>query len=155
MIEKHIPLDSYKLNVLGLAIHVNIFLDRDGIGHYYISILNISKVTTMILRKIREEFISKMNIGSMSDDSESSEENIKKVFQKEILFLIKKYFPNIDKKTTTLLFNYLVRQNIGLGDIDIFLKDANLEELVINSSSDPIRIYHRKYQFRSYTNYYI
>ena len=47
--------------------------------------------------------------------------------------MMKKYFPNADKKTMDMLINYILQQNIGLGNLDILLKDTNLEEIVINN----------------------
>ncbi|MCF7860623.1 Flp pilus assembly complex ATPase component TadA [Candidatus Woesearchaeota archaeon] len=145
MDEEFFKLENYKITLEGLVVRVSVYLDEEGMGHYDINILNVSKVTNLILQKIREEFISKMNVGVFDASGEGTEEEIKKIFEKEILFLIHKYFPKTDKKTTDLLVNYLIRQNIGLGDIDIFLSDDNLEEIVINSANEPVRVYHKKH----------
>ena len=34
---------------------------------------------------------------------------------------------------------------LGLGDLEFLLNDSFLEEIVINSSSEPVRVYHKKY----------
>ncbi len=143
MNQQFFPLEKYKLNVEGLIVNVNIYLDEEGVGHYDINILNVSKVTNLILKKIREEFISRMNLGVIDSSENTTEKDIRKIFEKEILFLIHKYFPHTDKKTSDLLVNYLIRQNIGMGDLDILLHDEHLEEIVINSASEPVRIYHK------------
>ena len=44
-----------------------------------------------------------------------------------------------------MLINYILQQNIGLGNLDILLKDTNLEEIVINNAHEPVWVYHRKY----------
>ena len=44
-----------------------------------------------------------------------------------------------------MLLNYILQQNIGLGNLEILLKDNNLEEIVINNAKEPVWIYHRKY----------
>jgi flagellar protein FlaI len=44
-----------------------------------------------------------------------------------------------------MLINYILQQNIGLGNIEILLKDNYLEEIVINNADEMACVYHRKY----------
>ena len=66
-------------------------------------------------------------------------------FKEKILKLLAKYFQNADKKTMDMLMNYVIQQNIGLGNLDILLKDSNLEEIVVNNAKEPVWVYHRKF----------
>ncbi len=137
--------DSYKLVVGGVIVDVNIYLEKeDAVPTYNLSILNISTTTQLILNKIREEFVSKVNLGAVETEEERVDD-IKANFRQEIAVLIKKYFPHIDERTLELLVNYLVQQYIGLGNIEILLRDKQLEEVVINSSREPVWVYHRKH----------
>jgi len=139
-------IDSYKLTVNDIVVNVDITLRRNEfVPLYNISILNISKITDIILHKIREEFVSKINVGDIRIKDSSSQSAIKDKFQKEILVLIKKYFPDIDKRTSNLLVNYLIQENIGLGNVEILLRDKNLEDIVINNAREPVWVYHRKH----------
>ena len=138
-------LGKYPIEIENQIIDIIIFQDKDGFSHYHLSIKNITKSTLIILDKIREEFISKINIGMIDFSDESSGSLIKDRFKQEILILIKRYFPRADKRTYDLLVNELLRQNIGLGDIEILLKDENLEEIVINSAKEPVWVYHKKH----------
>ena len=139
-------IDSYKIKISGMIVDVNIYREEDDVVPVYnINILNISETTNIILNKLREEFVSRVNIGAIEASEEEGVEGIKEKFKKEILILIKKYFPNIDERTTDLLINHVIQQNIGLGNIEILLKDSNLEEIVINSSHEPVWVYHKKY----------
>lgn len=144
--EKIRMIDSYKLNVNGMIVDVNIYWEKGEVTPLYnISILNISPTTKIILEKLRQEFISKIQIGSIEISEVAGLEDIKERFRQEILLLIKKYFPNIDKRTTDLLMNHVIQQNIGLGNIEILLKDPDLEEIVVNTSREPVWVYHRKH----------
>jgi len=141
-----IKLDSYKLNVNDIVVNVDITLKRNEfVPTYNVSILNISKITNIILHKIREEFVSKVNIGDIQITDTGDPDIIKNKFSKEILVLIKKYFPDIDKRTSNLLVNYLIQENIGLGNVEILLRDKNLEDIVINNARNPVWVYHRKH----------
>jgi len=140
-----VSLDSYQINIEGQLIDVNIFTSLEGFSYYYIAIQNITQSTNIVLEKIKEEFISRINVGEIEFTSEGMAESIKDKFRKEIFFLIKKYFPGADQRTSEMLINQLIRQNIGLGDIEILLKDKNLEEVVVNSCKEPVWVYHKKW----------
>jgi len=135
-------LDSYALIVNDIVIDILIISKEDEVvPTYNISITNISDTTKVILEKIRDEFVTEeTKILSEEDIS-----NIQEQFKGKILKLLAKYFPNADKKTMDMLINYILQQNIGLGNIEILLKDINLEEIVINNAKEPIWIYHRKH----------
>ncbi|MCP3685078.1 MAG: CpaF family protein [bacterium] len=138
-------LDSYKLNVGGVVVDVSIYRDRaEVVPLYNISILNISRTTQIILNKLREEFVSRINIGA-TPEQEGGMVDIKEKFKKEIILLINKYFPNIDEKTSNLLLTHVIQQNIGMGNIEILLKDAQLEEIVLNNAHEAVWVYHKKH----------
>jgi len=139
-------LDSYKLNVNNTLIDVNIvFPENEPVPRYNVSITNMSNTTKIILEKIREEFVSQVGIGVIELSESGGIEKIKTEFRKEISALLNKYFPRSDKKTKDMLINYVIEQNLGLGHIEILLRDKDIEEIVVNSSKDPVWIYHRKF----------
>jgi flagellar protein FlaI len=138
-------IDSYELTVNDILIDVSIVQKEESpIPTYKISVTNISDTTKIILEKIREEFVESAT-KKISEKSGSTIGDIQKQFKKNILGLLKKYFPNANKKTMDMLINYVLQQNIGLGNIEILLKDNNLEEVVINNAHDNIWVYHIKY----------
>ncbi len=136
-------IDAYALNVNDIVIDVSITQKpEEAVPFYNISITNISDTTKIILEKIRDEFVAEeMKVVS----EESSLLDVQEQFKDRILKLLVKYFPTADLKTMDMLINYILQQNIGLGNIDILLKDANLEEIVVNNSKEPVWVYHRKY----------
>ena len=136
-------IDTYELNVNNIVVGVSITAKEDEpVPVYQISITNISDTTKIILEKIRDEFVAE-ETKTLSE--EASTYNIQEQFKEKILKLLAKYFPNADKKTMDMLINYILQQNIGLGNLDILLKDTNLEEIVINNANEPVWVYHRRY----------
>lgn len=137
-------LDRYQLNVDKTVVNVLIYLSADDVvPHYDISLINISRGTQLILQKIRDEFVSRNQLPASQEDLEN--EDIRERFEQEIRILINEYFPNLDEDTINLLMAYLIQQNIGLGEIEILLKDSGLEEIVINGSHEPVWVYHKKH----------
>lgn len=146
MAAKQKAVESYKINVEGMIVNVNV-TQKEGefVNLYNISILNISPTTNIILGKIREEFISKVNVGTIDISETGGVDAIRDKFKKEIMVLIKKYFPGTDERTNDMLINYIILQNVGLGNIELLLKDPNLEEIVVNNATEPVWVYHKKY----------
>ncbi len=137
-------LDSYQVKVGDTVVNIEIFLEEEEVvPTYNISILNISTTTQIILKKIRDEIVTKVSL-SPSGLAEGGEK-IKEVFIREVNTLIKKYFPNIDPSTNALLVNHIIREYIGLGDLEILVRDSQLEEIVINNSKEPVWVFHRKH----------
>ena len=137
-------IDSYELSVNNIIIDVSIYSSEDEpVPIYAISITNISETTKIILEKIREEFVSQ-EIKTFEEKSLESV-SIQNQFKKNIWVLLKKYFPTANQKTMDMLINYILQQNIGLGNIEILLKDENLEEVVVNNAQEAVWVYHRKY----------
>ncbi|MBI2144868.1 type II/IV secretion system ATPase subunit [Candidatus Woesearchaeota archaeon] len=138
-------IDSYKLEIGGVIVNIKVFsTEQEPVPIYSISFLNISDATLRILNKLRDEFLSKVVIGTIQLDEESGA-NIRQKFEGEIRILIKKYFPGIDNDTTNLLVSHVMQQNVGLGNIEILLKDKNLEEIVINNAAEPVWVYHKRH----------
>ena len=136
-------IDTYELNVNNIVVDVAITTkEEESVPIYNISITNISDTTKIILEKIRDEFVTE-ETKTLSE--EASVYDIQEQFKDKILKLLAKYFPNADKRTMDMLINYILQQNIGLGNLDILLKDTNLEEIVINNAKEPVWVYHRRY----------
>lgn len=144
--EKQKVITSYRLNVNDVLIDINIVEDEDEtVPKYLANITNMSNTTKIILEKIREEFISEVGVGVIEISESGGVESIKTEFRKEIASLLKKYFPNADKATQDMLINYVIEQNLGLGNLEILLKDDLIEEIVVNNSKEPVWVYHKKY----------
>jgi len=139
-------LDSYQINAEGILVDVTITQgDLDFVPNYEISILNISKATNIILSRIREKFVSEVNVGTIEITGFEGMQKVKETFRKEMETLLTKYFPRITKENLDLLTTYLIQQDLGLGHVEILLKDSNLEEVVVNGAKEPIWVYHKKH----------
>ncbi len=136
-------IDAYELNVNDIVVDVSIAVrEEEPVPVYTISITNISDTTKIILEKIRDEFVAE---GTKALSEEETLSDVQEQFKEKILKLLAKYFPNADRKTMDMLINYILQQNIGLGNLDILLKDTNLEEVAVNSAKEPVWVYHRRY----------
>ncbi len=139
-------LDSYQLSVNQIVVDIIIHQGIDDpVPNYKVSIANISETTKVILEKIRQEFITKLDSNVLQEAESTNSDSLRIQFETEIRQLIEKYFPNIPKDSENLLVNYLLQENLGLGRIEILLKDPALEEIVINNHDEPVWVYHRRH----------
>lgn len=139
-------IDKYYVNSNGVDVEVEIAeTEEKYVPTYAISIKNITATTKLILDKIREEFVSSLNYSEIEHSQEEDADSLRKKFTENIARLVNKFFPKADEKTKNTLVNYLLEENLGLGKIDILLKDKDLEEIVINNHKEPVWVYHRKY----------
>lgn len=139
-------LDNYSINVNNIIVEIKIISEEDApVPKYIASITNISDTTKLILEKIRQEFVTRIDVEDLEKFKSDDIMDIRSRFQNEIRKLLKRYFPKTDEKTTNMLVNYLIEENLGLGKIEILLRDPRLEEIVVNNHSEPVWVYHRKH----------
>jgi len=140
-------LDKYTLEKNNIIIDVKIYtIENEPVPLYNVSIANISPTTRIILEKIRQEFVSKMNIEDIQSFESADNIALMKVqFKNEIRRLINKYFPKTDETTINMLVNYILEENLGLGKLDILLSDPRLEEVIVNNHKEPVWVYHRRF----------
>jgi len=137
-------IDKYKIEINDIVVDIKIVLhEDDAVPKYLVSLTNISDATKLVLEKIRQEFISVVDKHQIDEAKES--DDIRDRFQGEIKKIIKRYFHTANEETTNMLVNYIIQENLGLGKIEILLKDPALEEIVINSHTEPVWVYHKKH----------
>jgi len=139
-------LDKYSLVVNDVNINITIIQEpKKPVPDYNIEITNISDTTKLILEKVRQEFIQKVDLDAVEKFESNDLNDVQTRFKKEIHGLVSKYFPKTDDKTKTMLVNYLIEENLGFGKVDVLLADEHLEEIVINNHDEPVRAYHKKF----------
>src|SRR5690349_3263521 len=93
-------LDKYSLEINNIIVDIKVYtIENEAVPLYNVSIANISPTTRIILEKIRQEFVSKMNIQDIqSFENAENIQIIKQEFKTEIRRLINKYFPKTDER---------------------------------------------------------
>jgi flagellar protein FlaI len=112
---------------------------------YNLEIPEINPATAVLLDDIRDELITATTVGMREIVDPKAIDVIWKRFMKEAEDLLNKKIPTIADETRKILVNKLMQDMLGLGEIEFLVNDSNLEEIVIPSSKEPIRVYHKKY----------
>lgn len=139
-------LSSYSFSSEGLPVDVRIIRKDDFVPFYTISIPGIAGGTKLILEtKLRAELIAevKLDISEILDPKKYEE--VKSKFLAAAVKILSRSFPSLPRDKLEILAVYLLQNTIGLGEIECLLSDDQLEEIVINSSQEPVWVYHKKF----------
>ncbi|MBU0894696.1 MAG: Flp pilus assembly complex ATPase component TadA [Nanoarchaeota archaeon] len=136
--------ENYQLNIDKAVVNIKISKTEEGLT-YSLFIPEIEKGTEALLDDIRKDLITitSISIGEMAD--KKAVEKIKNRFITDAHNLLRKKVPDIQIETQDFLIGMLMQEMLGLGKIEFLINDPQLEEIVITSSKEPIRIYHKKY----------
>ena len=139
-------LKTYQIESSGIPITVQIYNEPgEFVPLYSVQLSTISKTTEMILEKIREELINRVNLGIIDITDSKREGVIEDKFTIATRTLVKKYFPNLDSSNENFLTSYLVKKSLGMGDVELLMSDPSLEEIAINSAEEPIWVYQKEF----------
>ncbi|MFB6145207.1 MAG: type II/IV secretion system ATPase subunit [Candidatus Nanohaloarchaea archaeon] len=103
-----------------------------------------SVATEALLDNVREEVIDKVDINT---DQLNDSENLGKtreIFRNKAEELLKEELPETKEERIKAMVGNLIHSMLGLGDVEILLKDSHLEEIVINNSEEPAWVYHKE-----------
>jgi len=112
---------------------------------YNLNIPPVSDTTSLILNEIKKKLILEVILDPLENTDPRIIKKIKEKFRNSANNIINSFMPGLNEETKNFIIGFLIRDMLGLGDIEILLEDINLEEVVINSATEPIRIYHKKY----------
>ncbi|MBU0761271.1 MAG: Flp pilus assembly complex ATPase component TadA [Nanoarchaeota archaeon] len=137
-------LEKYELVVDGAHVETEIRKDESGIT-YNLYIPEISAPTSIFLGEIRNELISATTVSMKELTDPSLFSKIKKRFMDDARKLLKEKLPHTEKDVEDFLVGTLMQEMLGLGQIEFLIADPNLEEIVIPSAKEPIRVFYKKY----------
>ncbi len=138
-------IEEYTIKVDDLVVIVTIFGGKGVMKTYSVAVPTVAPATRALMNYIKHGLISEVSIstGEMLDPKAIVQ--LKEKFSKRAVILLKDKLPNITAETSTLLINILMQEMLGLGDVEYLLNDEALEEIVINSSNEPVRVFHKRY----------
>ncbi len=138
-------LASYELESDSVPATVTISMEpSEFVPIYKIECPDVEPATQAVLDDVREKMIEQTVIpfGEVLNPDEMK--NLQGKFFSKAFALIREELPHLSIKKQRTLAGILMHNSLGLGIIEMLLMDENLEELVINSSKEPIWAYHIK-----------
>lgn len=135
-------IDSYSVEANEVKVKVTIVDSIDG-KFYSLKFPELSEPTKALLDNIKEKLISSIDIKIEMTDTHAIERLNRSLKEKAEAILNQQY--RLPAENINLLSGILINEMVGLGNLELLVADPNLEEIVVTSAKEPVRIYHKKH----------
>ncbi|MBN2518318.1 MAG: CpaF family protein [Candidatus Altiarchaeota archaeon] len=137
--------EAYELHADKIPFKVSIEDTGDYVLHYNILLPDISGTTRVVLDNVKTKLVEDIELETREILDSRLFADLKERFRKDAENGLGIELPNIKDETKQLLSSMIVNEMIGLGELELFLADDNLEEIVVNSAREPVWVYNKKY----------
>lgn len=136
---------SYELDAHGLRVKIRIVDRGSFVPIYEVDVPGLGEATKVLLISLRQELLSMVPIDpTRIEDKEYVDELTQKYIDASNI-MVDRYLPGSSMETKKVLIAYVVNFMLGLGDLEAPLADDNLEEIAVNTSREPIWVFHKKF----------
>ncbi len=139
-------IDRYEIESVGVKTRVNI-VDEDHTLYYKLVLPEVDVATSALLDDIKERLISSADIKTSEVLDSKTITDLKKAFEENAGTILGTELPDLEDNVKNHFILSMVHELLGLEDIDFFLDDDKIEEIVINSAKEPVRVYHKKHHW--------
>lgn len=138
-------IDQYRVEAGKVEVNIKICGGKGIIPSYKVIIPEFGKATLALLDDIRRELVTEVAVSAAEILDPKVVRKLKIRFRRKAELLLKAKLPGINEEAKRFLAGRLLHEILGLGKIEFLLADPQLEEVVINSAIEPVRIYHKKH----------
>lgn len=137
--------ERYQIKAGKVPVTIDIKDAGDYVLHYNLSIPEISPTTRVVLNNVKTRLVEDIEINTREILDSRLFSDLKEKFREDAEKALAQELPSIKKDVKEMLSSLVVNEMIGLGKLEFFLADDNLEEIVVNSAKDPVWVYNKKY----------
>ncbi|RLG19267.1 hypothetical protein DRN67_03170 [Candidatus Micrarchaeota archaeon] len=139
-------LDTYKLTCDNVPAEISI-VDRktEFVRTYEIKRAKFQAATKTVMDHIKEKIIEEVDIRPTEAHDAETMEKLRNAFVEKAGEIVKRELVGTSPENRDIIVGTLAHELIGLGELEIILSDENLEEIVINTSREPVWVYHKKF----------
>src|SRR3989344_3122668 len=137
-------IEKYGIEVDGAKVVVEITKDEMG-AKYNLHIPKISDATKALLNDLRNDLVMLTTVSMKELTDPTAFFSIKMRFMKDARKLLSEKLPNLDEVVEKFLIGMLMQEMLGLGKVEFLVADPTLEEIVLPSAKEPIRVFSKKY----------
>ncbi|MEM4255368.1 MAG: type II/IV secretion system ATPase subunit [Candidatus Norongarragalinales archaeon] len=139
-------LASYSVESEGVPAQVVVLdSENDFINTYELRHTRVKQSTKVILDFLKRKIIEAVNIKISEVIDPREAESVKKRLAEAARALVKQELKGLSNEEEDILVGRLIQDMVGLGELELVLSDGNLEEIVINSSKEPVFVYHKQF----------
>ncbi|HLD12633.1 MAG TPA: ATPase, T2SS/T4P/T4SS family [Candidatus Nanoarchaeia archaeon] len=138
-------LESYRIRANELDLEVTIARTDAGALKYFVVIPFLNPGTMALLEHIKSQLITSVAVTSAEVLEPKALEALKLKFRQQAAILMKSALPSITDDTLQYLLSVLIQETLGLDKLEYLINDDALEEIVVVSSHEPIRVFHKRH----------
>jgi len=138
-------LEQYSIDAEGIPVNIRIVQTRDFVPTYELSIPGLGEGTKIVLNTLKGELITEVKLDVSELINPRMADQVKKKFEEKARRLLDKHFMSLSDESKKILSAYLIQQMLGMGELEPPLHDDQLEEIVVNSSEEPVWVFHKTY----------
>lgn len=112
---------------------------------YCISVPSWDEGTAAFVEDIKAEVLRKISISAQEALNIKMAEQLKEKFIQASKDMIRERLPQMTQKNAELISSRIAQEMLGLGDLEFFLHDDQIEEICVNGAPAPVWVYHRKH----------
>jgi flagellar protein FlaI len=136
---------SYELDAHGLKVKVRIIDKGDFAPVYEVTTPGLGEATKILMISLRQSLLSMVPIDPTRIEDKEYIDELMHRYQDASEIVIERYLPGSSEETKKVLIAYVINVMLGLGDLEAPLADENLEEVAVNTSKEPVWVYHKKF----------
>ncbi len=138
-------IEQYTIEADNVKINARITGGKGAIPRYLLDIPESSPATIALLDEIKHHLIREVAVSTSEILDPTVISKLKEKFKEKAEKFVTEKLPKIKLETKVFLIGRLLHEMVGLGDIEFLLSDGSLEEIIVNSCIEPVRVYHKKY----------
>ncbi|MBM3200769.1 CpaF family protein, partial [Candidatus Woesearchaeota archaeon] len=138
-------IESYKVKAGEIEVTVKIIEGKKVLPFYELIIHDLEPATKALLDEIRRVLVSEVRVSTSEILDPHSVDLLKHKFNERATQFLNLKLPHLEKSAQTYLIGILLQEMLGLGSVEFLLNDPGLEEIIINSAKEPVRVYHKRY----------
>ncbi|MBM3281866.1 MAG: CpaF family protein [Candidatus Diapherotrites archaeon] len=119
--------------------------DTEFVKSYILHTPEFGPGTRALLNDLKSRIITEVNISSEKMLDAKFVNELKKTFHEKAEALLGRELPELSADARHQLAAVILNEMVGLGPIEFLLADGNLEEIVVNSATEPVWVYHKKH----------
>jgi archaeal flagellar protein FlaI len=138
-------IEEYSVIADGFEVPVMIKKHHTTIKTYEIQFPEISRPTQALLDDIRHNLVVEVPVSSSEILDPEAILKIKEKFRQRAVEYVRKSLPTVNEKMLVFLVTSLLHDMVGFGRLEFLLGDPQLEEIIVLSALEQVRVYHKKY----------
>ncbi len=138
-------IETYSIKSYGFTVNIRISGVKKKATNYYASVPEFTVPTLAFLDSIKTDVVTSISLSASEILDPKAIGKIKERFAQAAGELLTEEMPNLDEPTKNVLVSKLMNDMVGLGDIEYLLLDDGLEEIVVPSSKEYVKVYHKRY----------